>query len=76
MYSFNYLFNLCILGVFLAIALFIGLQLRPLLLNLNLLFDKQLSTTGLMICESMTCRASVFLCVRPCASYSIRFVSP
>ena len=52
MYSFNYLFNLCILGVFLAIALFIGLQLRPLLLNLNLLFDKQLSTTGLMICES------------------------
>ena len=51
-YSFNYLFNLCILGVFLAIALFIGLQLRPLLLNLNLLFDKQLSTTGLMICES------------------------
>ena len=52
MYSFNYLFNLCILGVFLIIALFIGLQLRPLLLNLNLLFDKQLATTGLMICES------------------------
>ena len=52
MYSYNYLFNLCILGVFLAIALFIGLQLRPLLLNLNLLFDKQLSTTGMMICES------------------------
>ena len=52
MYSFNYLFNLCILVVFLIVALFIGLQLRPLLLNLNLLFDKQLSTTGLMICES------------------------
>lgn len=52
MYAFNYLFNLCILGVFLIVALFIGLQLRPLLLNLNLLFDKQLSTTGLMICES------------------------
>jgi len=49
MYSFNYL---CILGVFLIVALFIGLQLRPLLLNLNLLFDKQLSTTGMMICES------------------------
>ena len=29
MYSFNYLFNLCILGVFLIVALFIGLQLRP-----------------------------------------------
>ena len=53
MYSFNYLFNLCILGVFLIVALFIGLQLRPLLLNLNLLFDKQLSTTGMMICESI-----------------------
>ena len=52
MYSFNYLFNLCILGVFLIVALFNGLQLRPLLLNLNLLFDKQLSTTGMMICES------------------------
>ena len=52
MYSFNYLFNLCILGVFLIVALFIGLQLRPMLLNLNLLFDKQLSTTGMMICES------------------------
>ena len=48
MYSFNYLFNLCILGVFLIVALFIGLQL----LNLNLLCDKQLSTTGMMICES------------------------
>ena len=47
MSSFNYLFNLCMI-----VALFIGLQLRPLLLNLNLLFDKQLSTTGMMICES------------------------
>ncbi len=35
MYSFNYLFNLCILGVFLIVALFIGLSLRPLLLNLR-----------------------------------------
>ena len=52
MYSFNYLFNLCILGVFLAIALFIGLQLRPLLLNHENQQNKQLSTTGLMICES------------------------
>ena len=52
MYAFNYLFNLAILGIFLAIALFIGLGLRPLLMNLNLLFDKQLATTGLMICES------------------------
>ena len=52
LYSFNYVFNLAVLGVFLAIALFIGVILRPALLNLNRLFDKQLSTTGLMICES------------------------
>lgn len=52
MYDMNYLFNLAILGVFLLVALFIGLQLRPLLMNLNLLFDKQLAATGLMICES------------------------
>ena len=51
LYSYNYVFNLAVLGVFLAIALFIGVILRPALLNLNLLFDKQLATTGLMICE-------------------------
>lgn len=51
LYSYNYAFNLAVLGVFLAIALFIGVVLRPALLNLNLLFDKQLATTGLMICE-------------------------
>ena len=71
MYSYNYLFNLCILGVFLAIALFIGLQLRPLLLNLNLLFDKQLSTTGMMTCESNDLPRQLTRCVRPCASCSI-----
>ena len=52
LYSFNYVFNLAVLGVFLAIALIIGVILRPAFLNLNRLFDKQLSTTGLMICES------------------------
>ena len=51
LYSYNYAFNLAVLGVFLAIALFIGVILRPALLNLNLLFDRQLATTGLMICE-------------------------
>lgn len=71
MYSFNYLFNLCILGVFLIVALFIGLQLRPLLLNLNLLFDKQLSTTGMMICESNDLPRQRYRCARPCVSCSI-----
>lgn len=52
LYSFNYVFNLAVLAIFLAIALFIGVVLRPGFLNLNLLFDKQLATTGLMICES------------------------
>ena len=51
LYSFNYVFNLAVLAVFLVIALFIGVILRPAFLNLNRLFDKQLSTTGLMICE-------------------------
>lgn len=50
-YGHNYIINLGILCIFIAIALFIGLGLRPLLLNLNLLFDRELATTGLMICE-------------------------
>lgn len=51
MYGMDYLFNLLALGVFLLVALGIGVVLRPMLLNLNVLFDRQLSTTGVMICE-------------------------
>ena len=51
MYGMNYLFNLGILAVFLAVALVVGVWLRPKLLNLNLLFDRELSSTGVMICE-------------------------
>ena len=51
MYGMNYVLNLLSLTVFLAIALFIGVKLRPIVLNLNLLFDRQLATTGVMICE-------------------------
>lgn len=47
----DYAINLGILAVFLAVALFIGVKLRTLMLNLNLLFDKELERTGVMICE-------------------------
>ena len=51
MYGMNYIINLGVLFIFVAIALGIGVWLRPLLLNLNLLFDRQLASTGVMICE-------------------------
>ena len=51
MYGMGYLMNLVALGVFLLIALFVGVWLRPKLLNLNLLFDRELTGTGVMICE-------------------------
>lgn len=52
MYGMYYWANLVVLGVFLVLALVVGLVLRPFMLNLNLLFDRQLSTTGVMLCES------------------------
>ncbi len=51
MYGMNYLMNLVSLAVFLLIALLVGVWLRPKLLNLNLLFDRELAGTGVMICE-------------------------
>ena len=51
MYGMNYALNFVSLAVFLVIALFIGVKLRPIVLNLNLLFDRELATTGVMICE-------------------------
>ena len=51
MYGMDYAINLGILAVFLAVALFVGVKLRTLMLNLNLLFDKELERTGVMICE-------------------------
>lgn len=51
MYGMNYIINLGVLFIYVAIALGIGVWLRPLLLNLNLLFDRQLAATGVMICE-------------------------
>lgn len=51
MYGVSYLRNLGALAVFLAAALAVGVLLRPRLLNLNVLFDRRLSTTRVMICE-------------------------
>ena len=51
MYGMDYAINLGVLAVFLAVTLFIGVKLRTLMLNLNLLFDKELERTGVMICE-------------------------
>lgn len=52
MYGANIWKYLGILAVFFPISLFIGLVLRPLLMNLNHLFDKRLSETELMLGET------------------------
>lgn len=51
-YQNNYAKSLWQLMIFLVVALFIGLGLRPLMMNLNHLFDKRLADTDLMICET------------------------
>ncbi len=51
MFGISYVCNLAILAVYVAVALVIGVCLRPLVQNLNLLFDRNLAQTGMMICE-------------------------
>lgn len=51
-YHDNYSKSLWQLMNFLVVALVIGLGLRPLMMNLNHLFDKRLAKTDLMICET------------------------
>ena len=53
-YQNNYAKDLLILLLFVALAFFIGLVLRPLLMNLNHLFDKRLAETDLMLGETAT----------------------
>ena len=53
-YKNNYAKDLLILLVFVLLAFFIGLVLRPLLMNLNHLFDKRLEETDLMLGETFT----------------------
>lgn len=63
LYGMDYLVNLAYLAVFLIVAYVIGVWLRPALLNLNLLFDRHLERTGVMICEQED---------RPRERYSLR----
>lgn len=51
MYANNYWVLLGQLALFLPIAFIIGLGIRPLMLNLNRMFDRKLEETGLMLCE-------------------------
>ena len=53
-YDHTYVKNLTVLWVFVALALFIGLVLRPLLMNLNHLFDRRLEETEMMVGETAT----------------------
>ncbi len=50
-YRYHYLKDMLCLTVYIPIALLIGVAVRPQLLNLNLLFDKKLAQTDLMLCE-------------------------
>ncbi len=51
MYGASYVYNLAMLAVYVVLALLVGVCLRPLVQNLNLLFDRSLAQTGMMICE-------------------------
>ena len=51
MYDHYYIKYLLCLAVFLPPALIIGLGIRPLMMNLNRMFDKKLEETGLMLCD-------------------------
>lgn len=51
LYGNYYLKYMLCLALFLPIAFLIGLGVRPLMLNLNRMFDKKLAETGLMACE-------------------------
>ena len=51
MYGGAYWIDLAHLALFLPAALLIGLVARPYLLNINLLFDRKLAETGVMVCE-------------------------
>lgn len=51
-YGAHYTYDLLHLLIFVPVALVIGLGLRPLLLNLNHFFDRRLSETGMMVCET------------------------
>ena len=51
MYGMAYWQDLGILLIYVGLALLVGVALRPAMMNLNLLFDRALHRTNLMICE-------------------------
>lgn len=51
LYGYHYLFSMLKLLGFIFLALILGLTMRSALINLNILFDKKLSETDLMICD-------------------------
>lgn len=51
MYGAAYWVDLAHLALFLPVALLVGLVARPYLLNINLLFDRKLAETDVMVCE-------------------------
>ena len=51
MYGMAFWQNLGVLFIYVGLALLIGVVLRPYFMNLNLLFDRALHRTNLMICE-------------------------
>ena len=51
MYGMAFWQNLGVLFIYVGFALLIGVVLRPYFMNLNLLFDRALHRTNLMICE-------------------------
>lgn len=53
-YGHLYIKNLLFVSIFAVLSLLMGLILRPLLQNLNHLFDKRLDVTELMLCETAT----------------------
>ena len=50
-YGYHYVLDLLRLSIFIGIALILGVTLRFAFINLNILFDKKLAETDLMICE-------------------------
>ncbi len=59
-YGNHYVLDLLLLLPFVAIALVLGLALRPYLLNLNNLFDRKLAETDLMVCDDALSRQERF----------------
>ena len=51
MYGMTFWSDLGILLIYVVLALLVGVALRPAMMNLNLLFDRALHRTNLMICE-------------------------